>query len=485
MRSLFASSSRPLVAFRALVLAGFIGLFPFLSWGDQASDDLESREEIEFNSETLHAVTNLARSISGLNASPVTVDDNVATILQLLQYLTTIRQTSGGSTYAVLRDAPMMGISSDSQYLGYAFVRAFTEDWNHNSATLPRESSLLFELQRAIYGQAGIPLQSQSLLPVLWRMESTLSAFTNHVDGVDMSWTNALPALVSASTNLNLFFDGARDMVSELQTFGYQMADFFDFNPGSNLNDIRSDTADINSILSTYVASWDSAYDLDDQSWRVQLTYDGGLGDRIGEIAGAISDSNGETVDALDGIRDLLRMISTNVAATHDDIYGASQEESNISDIATDGADDYDYAVDSASSDIEDTLDFNEPDFEVHYTDNPLAPLANAVDFTQTLRSKMPDMSQVQTSSRVYLFKTEWDREHLLTRPGGSSRSGSGLGQGLSEISFDLSGSDPHVPNELLSYAATAMAWAWNLAAAVTAFYLFRQFWDWVTSWRV
>lgn len=163
---------------------------------DSFEDDLESREEIEFDSETLQAVTNFARSVSGVNATQATVDDNVAAILALLQ---SVRQTPSVAANTWFRTNPYY---NDNYTIGAVLNRLFSSNTTlYNNALPSQGSSYLYMIQRALYGKNGSPVSHDAINPTLLRMESLLEASTNSAPQ-DLSWTNYISNIASSLSAL-------------------------------------------------------------------------------------------------------------------------------------------------------------------------------------------------------------------------------------------------------------------------------------------
>lgn len=419
--------------------------------------------------EARSAVVGLATSISGANASQATIDDNVAAILSVLQQFSF---STGAASF--LRVLPFANINGNTMAAWLANLLGE----NVSANVYPSQSaSYLYMIQRALYGSSGVPSPPQAILPILSRIESAL---TNNQSSVDMGWTNLL-----VSPSGESYLDYPWYVAEAIRWSGlnwYEVAEFFSSAQGlpgtwQNLwNAVYQGQIDIHDVWeedATEASATDSALRVVDANvlsalYQLELTAEG-ISYEVYQIA-----NRGPQVVVISNLQELIRHIDqvTNYQATASDEYQAAQYSSAIADEERAGQEAFSDQMDYDLQETSNTLAHSEPDYEVHYTDNPMSPLATAVDFTQTMRQQMPDVSSIDTKSRIYLFKTDWDEEGLLSR------------RGLREISVDLSGSDPHVPNQFYNYCERIMSWAWNLAALVTAFALFRDFWNWVASWR-
>lgn len=168
-----------------------------LPFSSARGDDFEEFEETnsvlrieDLTPETRVAVSNLAIALSANSLgdrAAATLEDNVASILALLN-----SAAISASGVKLWRVVPYSSGGASSQPIGNAIFRGLF-GMNATSTSLPVVTDgYLYQLQRAVYGQSGVPSSSQAILPVLWRMESAL---TNNQSSVDMGWTNRLDAL--------------------------------------------------------------------------------------------------------------------------------------------------------------------------------------------------------------------------------------------------------------------------------------------------
>lgn len=163
-----------------------------LPFSSARGDDFEEFEETnsvlriqDLTPETRVAVSNLAIALSASSSgdrAAATVDDNIAAILSLLQ---AVRWNVAGS--AVISSYPLFNNNGTITSIGTPLLRGLFQ-----GNSIVTTESYLYQIQRALYGQSGVPSSSQAILPVLWRMESAL---TNNQSSVDMGWTNRLDSL--------------------------------------------------------------------------------------------------------------------------------------------------------------------------------------------------------------------------------------------------------------------------------------------------
>lgn len=455
----------------------------------------------DLDPDTRSAVVGLATSIAGDRATAATVDDNVAAILALLQSAVT---SLAGSRY-MFNSLPRWDTAGGYLY-SQGLSRLLSEDDWANNAIPSRSRSFVYEIQRALYGQSGVPSSADALLPTVWEISDFLPHLTNS-PSLDLSFTNALYStgytgpysIADLAAIQAAFFNGMVSPDVAGGNFEAFLSDYSQVSPysGSWFSDMLLGAH--SSVNAYQNLTRDFYNDGVPSQWATILE---GVDPRAlaqlePMIADAVSDGNYGLIQAIQdngyGIEAALtnlavffdvslRQALTNFWATSADEYRNAQFQNAIASEETQGAEDFEEQMTEDAEDTSDLLDENEPDYEVHFTDNPMTPLANSVDFSSNMRRQMPDVSSIETSSRVYLYKTEWGSSASRSiSPSSPSRD---LLPGLGEISFDLSGSDPHVPNDLYRYASVIMAWAWNMAAMIYAFWIFKQFWDWVASWR-
>lgn len=180
----FASCS---VAFSDILGPEETGEFEFvdLSTGDRLTED-------QFR--VLSALAPLA-----VGPSTGNITNDVAQILDLL------RNLLGSADKRLRVDVDLI----QGQYAGRWFNSLFSESTGN---TPPNYSqSYLYEIQRALLGQTGVPIQNDALLPTLWRIEDILSAAGSGGGGGSVAITNA---------SIIGFFD-ANQYVDEGKTWGY------------------------------------------------------------------------------------------------------------------------------------------------------------------------------------------------------------------------------------------------------------------------
>lgn len=364
------------------------------------------------------------------------------------------------------------GLSSGNITNDVAAILAILQQYNVTStglATYPRGTGGL-NLSRYLWtalfdssGNDGSPTHSASWLRKIYNALPT--------NAVDFS------TLLYETGDIRYLLGEISSTVSSIQSETYDL--------WGNSSLTLQELSDLSDYLDTFEYGHGSLWNvhLDDYQWTELLnnlsasTNSPFDGHSWGEFSGTVQDSFSDITDYLEDIIALLQ----NSVATSSDESAAAAQTSGIAYDEQAGADEYDEQLADDTSDFEQIIEDNEPDFEVSYTQNPMEPLTNAVDFSAAMRSRLPNLDNLDLSdhTRIYFFKREWDTEHMFPQ---SSRRSAALQ--WSDLYIDLSGSDPRVPNQLLQYAATAMAWAWNLAACMLAFLMLRQFWDWVAGWR-
>lgn len=161
----------------------------------RADDSFEAGEEVfqsvEFDSSTLQAVTNLARSIAGVNATQATVDDTAASILALLQ------TWSVTGTSPAIRSYPAATTSGFP--IGTQLGRGLFSTWNANSPPAT-SSSYLYQIQRALFGASGTPAQSSAVIPLLLTMTDLLrTSTTSSSSSVSLSLLESLASDIATS----------------------------------------------------------------------------------------------------------------------------------------------------------------------------------------------------------------------------------------------------------------------------------------------
>lgn len=131
-----------------------------------AQDDFEVVEyRLEDDPEVMANVQDLAVRLAGANASTATVEDNVASILSLLQSVLV-----SNSNVMNFRTFPILQWTSGTS-LPLAFSTLFSE---LTSSSRPIQSnSYLYEIQRALYGVQGVPSASDAVQPILKRLENS------------------------------------------------------------------------------------------------------------------------------------------------------------------------------------------------------------------------------------------------------------------------------------------------------------------------
>lgn len=143
------------------------------TYADEFEDVVPVLSVGQLDEDQFRALAALAPVALGSSASG-NITNDVAAILALLQ--------SVSSTYAGSR-LLFNTISRWDTAGGYLFPQALArlmsdEDWSNN--TIPsRSSSFLYQIQRALYGQSGVPSASNAIQPILLRMLSTMSAQSN------------------------------------------------------------------------------------------------------------------------------------------------------------------------------------------------------------------------------------------------------------------------------------------------------------------
>lgn len=192
---------------------------PLVGFAQSADDDsFESPLTLaDLSPEGRLAVSNLAvamvsddiRSSATTGDYDATISANVASILALLNSVKT-----GTSNYARFSTAPFTFVGNNTQ-LGAHLNLLFTDDGGTIAAAPDRHNTFLYEIQRALYGQSGVPSANAALLPL----------FSNYVN-----WTNLL--FDSSSGQPFLYYPSmvADDIVSSALNW-YQVAAFFDSIP--------------------------------------------------------------------------------------------------------------------------------------------------------------------------------------------------------------------------------------------------------------
>lgn len=368
------------------------------------------------------------------------------------------------------------GLSSGNITNDVAAILAILQQYNVTStglATYPRGTGGL-NLSRYLWtalfdgsGNDGSPTHAASWLRKIYN-----ALPTNAVDFSTLLYETGdirylLGQIVSTATSIESeTYDLRYNSDHTLQSLS-DLSDYlatFEYGHGSRWN-VHIDDYQWSELINNLVDSTNSPFD--GRSW--------------GEFSGNVQDSFSDMIDYLEHIDGDFHTLLENAVATSLDESAAAAHTTGIAYDEQAGADEYDEQLADDTSDFEQIIEDNEPDFEVFYTQNPMEPLTNAVEFSAAMRSRLPNLDNLDLSdhTRIYFFKSEWDTEHMFPQ---SSRSSAALQ--WSDLYIDLSGSDPRVPNQLLQYASTAMAWAWNLAACMLAFLMLRQFWDWVAGWR-
>lgn len=370
------------------------------------SSDLQESEPLsisDLDPDSRIAVSNLAISLaaSSANADAATVEDNVSAILALLQ---SVRQQN--ITTYLLRTFP----NFPGRTGPVSFAPLLNRSLYENSTTpiaesaIKNEDSYLYEIQRALYGKRGYPTENESLLPVLWRIESAL---TNNQSSVDMSWTNLLQS--------QSFF--LSDLLSQDSQIANNIAEYFnsvnvgtDSQWGRFVYGLWSEADIIQDVYEEEAhnaSTTDSALRVADANvlralWQMDQTLQG--------IGYDVQHIQFPTEIAITNFDPLIAWMRTNLLATVDDEYQASHA---VSEIVSDA----EYNKVQAESAVEEfdtsPLPTNGiPSFagDVLNPWNPL--LSEAVGLKSKIENKLPDFDETGGDTIVILDGTS-DRAEI------------------------------------------------------------------------
>lgn len=335
-------------------------------------------EFVEFDSDTLLSVTNLARSISGVNATTATFEDNVAAILDLLQ------KAVSPSSKKWIHSTPMW-VDSQVFTLGQVLQR-WLSDTTSASSFPAQDASYLYQIQRALVGQAGIPSQNDSLLPTLWRIEDILAAAGSGGGGGSVAITNDA---ILGFFNANQYVDSGLTWAyiwQYLTDSARYVSDVYESN-ASNASEFDSALRVVDPLAVYYLGQ------LTENSVTMYTQLDSII-DELQGITGAYAEAFGTNLThVVDGVTNALFATSTNgiphpvpdVAALDDELGDARDDavdtENDVKDELSDYATDESYALPvlSFSSMIPGSVDpisrlqpnWNTPNF----TDNNTIPI--------------------------------------------------------------------------------------------------------------
>lgn len=203
----------------------------------QEEGEVDPSSTLVLDDDTMAAVENLAVRMAGVNATQATVDDNVAAILSFVS-----AWNQAASSGSMVRSYPFA--TSGGFSIGNVLGRGLFTTWNANSPPSTSQS-YLYQLQRAIYGQSGVPSADTAVIPLLLRLDGGAVGMTNLLERMR---SDVLAIRAICETNLVDALERIDTPLTMIQSALYDFQNDFDGQFTSLLDDLEDYKSELLSL---------------------------------------------------------------------------------------------------------------------------------------------------------------------------------------------------------------------------------------------